>query len=306
MGESRTAQLWETHLERFIHHLALERSLSENTLQAYAHDIRRYIDFLTDRNIGMVELISPEIVQDYTQLLGELGLSAGSVARNFSAIRTFHKFLVLEGITQHNPTELLETPRLRRKLPEVLSVDEVMRIVEAPDVETTYGLRDRAILECFYGAGLRVSELIHLKLDNVLFEEEVLRVIGKGNKERIVPISAISLHWIKRYITEARPLLRQGPVSGGYVFLNRFGRAFSRMGIWNIVQRYVLEAGITRRVYPHIFRHSFATHLLENGADLRAVQEMLGHVDISTTQIYTHVTRQYLMDVYRACHPRGS
>jgi integrase/recombinase XerD len=296
---------WAYLIESFLNHIALERGLSDNTTQSYENDLKRYLTFLQSRNISEVQQIDLKIIQDYATLLGELGLSSASVARNYSTIRMFHKFLVLENLTEHNPTELLETPRLARKLPEVLSIDEVVRIIEAPDIETSAGVRDRAILEVLYGAGLRVSELIGLKIEHVYFDEGMIRVLGKGSKERIVPLGAEALTWIKRYLAITRPMVAKGLESRSQVFLNRFGKPFSRMGIYNIVQKYVQLCGIGKRVYPHIFRHSFATHLLENGADLRAVQEMLGHADISTTQIYTHVNRQYLKEEYKSYHPRG-
>ncbi len=296
---------WKNLLENFLTHLALERSLSENTLQSYELDLKRYIKFLTQQKLNNVDKIDAIVIQDYTETLTNLGLSPNSIARNFSSIRSFHKFLVLEGVTEKNPTELLETPRLDRKLPEVLSVEEVTRIVECPDTDLTMGIRDRAMLELLYGAGLRVSELINLKIEHLFFDEELLRVIGKGNKERFVPIGRQALHWLKHYIAICRPMVAKGLESRSQVFLNRFGKPFSRMGIWNIVHKYVHLANVTRKVHPHIFRHSFATHLLENGADLRAVQEMLGHSDIATTQVYTHVTRQYLKEEYKSYHPRG-
>jgi len=296
---------WQQLLENFLHHLALEKNLSENTLHSYRNDLKRYLQYLTELGISDINAITPEVIRHYTEVLTNLGLSANSIARNFSAMRSFHKFLVLENYTDQNPTEMLETPRLIRKLPEVLSVEEVFRILESPDIDAPSGIRDRCILELLYACGLRVSELIQLKMEQVLFNEQLLRVIGKGDKERVVPVGEQALHWLKIYLGRVRPLFSKGAVSRSQVFLNRFGKPFSRMGIWNIVQKYVLLANVNRRVYPHIFRHSFATHLLENGADLRAVQEMLGHADISTTQIYTHVTRQYLKEVYKSFHPRG-
>ena len=296
---------WESYLESFLNHIALEKGLADNTTLSYEVDLKRYLGFLDSRKIASVEAIDLHVIQDYTELLSNLGLSASSVARNYSSIRTFHKFLILENITGKNPTELLETPRLARKLPEVLTVDEVIEILESPDIETSDGVRDRAMLEVLYGAGLRVSELIGLKIEHVFFDEELLRVLGKGSKERIVPVGAEALVWTKRYIAITRPMVAKGLESKSQLFLNRFGKPFSRMGIYNIVRKYVDLSGINKRVYPHIFRHSFATHLLENGADLRAVQEMLGHSDISTTQIYTHVNRQYLREEYKTFHPRG-
>lgn len=296
---------WKSYLESFLNHIALEKGLADNTTLSYEVDLKRYLGFLDSRNIASVEAIDLHVIQDYTELLSKLGLSASSVARNYSSIRTFHKFLILENITSKNPTELLETPRLARKLPEVLTVNEVIEILESPDIETSDGVRDRAMLEVLYGAGLRVSELIGLKIEHVFFDEELLRVLGKGSKERIVPVGAEALVWTKRYIAITRPMVAKGLESKSQLFLNRFGKPFSRMGIYNIVRKYVDLSGISKRVYPHIFRHSFATHLLENGADLRAVQEMLGHSDISTTQIYTHVNRQYLREEYKTFHPRG-
>ncbi len=296
---------WSHILESFLNHLALEKGLADNTLRSYQVDLNRYLNFLQIRGIDSMAAIDLHTIQDYTELLAELGLAASSIARNYSAIRTFHKYLVLDNLASQNPTELLETPRLERKLPEVLSIDEIIQILETPDVEVPDGVRDRAILEMLYGAGLRVSELINLKLENVFWDEEMLRILGKGGKERMVPVGSEALHWTQLYVAMTRPRVAKGLESRSQVFLNRFGRPFSRMGIYNVVRKYADLTGINKHVYPHIFRHSFATHLLENGADLRAVQEMLGHSDISTTQIYTHVTRQYLKEEYKTYHPRG-
>ncbi len=296
---------WRNWLERYIRYLALEKNLSNNTQFSYQTDLNRYIQFLAEKNIDRVEEITPQCIQEYNLLLSRMGLAASSLSRNFSALRGFHKFLILEGVTEWNPTELLETPRLHRKLPQVLTIEEVEAILNQPNVQEPTGIRDRAILEVFYGAGLRVSELIQLKIEDVFFSEELLRVMGKGHKERFVPLGRQAQHWLKRYFARVRPLLTKGLTSRSQVFLNRFGHPFSRMGIWKLVQKYVMQAGIPKTVYPHIFRHSFATHLLENGADLRAVQEMLGHADISTTQIYTHVTQKYLKDIYQQYHPRA-
>lgn len=297
--------IWETHLDKFLTYLALERSLSENTLSAYELDLKRYLQFLKDRRAGNIEQVTPLLIQDFTEVLSKLGLSSGSIARNFSSIRSFHKYLILDGQTEQNPTDSLETPRLSRKLPDILSPDEIDRLLSTPDSEKPAGLRDRAMLETVYGGGLRVSELIGLRLENVLFDDELLQIYGKGAKERLVPLGEQGFYWLKLYIGIARPLVIKRGRSASHVFLNRFGKSFSRMGILNIVKKHALEAGIHKRVYPHVFRHSFATHLLENGADLRAVQEMLGHSDISTTQIYTHLNRQYLKTEYKSFHPRA-
>lgn len=296
---------WQTLLQKYLRSLSLEKGFSNNTVFSYENDLKRYLGFLGRRKIATVDKITSSTIQDYAELLAKLGLSNATVSRNFSAIRSFHKFLIEEGETKTNPTELLETPRLKRKLPEVLSVDEVSDLMNAPDIETTVGIRDRAILESLYGCGLRVSEAIELKIENVFMEDGFLRVLGKGNKERIIPIGKEAIHWIKVYLARVRPTQSHGIASRNQLFLNRFGKRFSRMGMWKLIQKYVRQANITRRVYPHIFRHSFATHLLENGADLRAVQEMLGHVDISTTQIYTHLSSQYIRQIYKEYHPRA-
>lgn len=296
---------WDNFLEKYVRHLALEKNLSNNTIFSYETDLKRYIRFLKDNNLSPSGKIPLVTMQNFPEMLWRLGLSAGSVARSFSAIRGFHRFLMAEGVTRENPTELLETPHLSRKLPEVLSLDQISKLMDAPDVEQPMGIRDRAILEIFYGCGLRVSEVIDLRLENVLADEGIIRVIGKGNKERVIPVGEEAVFWTKSYLGRVRPLLARGITSRSQVFLNRFGKPFSRMGMWKLVQKYVHKAGITRHVSPHVFRHTFATHLLENGADLRAVQEMLGHADISTTQIYTHLTNQYLQEVYRECHPRA-
>ena len=302
---SEAKMVWQQLLQKYLRSLSLEKGFSNNTVFSYDNDLKRYIHFLNDQKINHVEQITSSTIQNYSELLSKLGLSAASVARNFSAIRGFHKFLIEEGQTKKNPTEFLETPHLSRKLPEVLSIDDISKLMDCPDIETPIGIRDRTILECLYGCGLRVSELIDLKIENIFLAEEMLRVFGKGSKERIVPIGKEALHWIKLYLGRVRPVLSHGITSRNQLFLNRFGKRFSRMGMWKIIQKYVRQANITQRVYPHIFRHSFATHLLENGADLRAVQEMLGHVDISTTQIYTHLSRQYVREVYKEYHPRA-
>ncbi len=296
---------WDRWVQAYLQYLALDKSLSNNTLFAYERDVQRYVQFLKNHEIHTVEAITPELLQQYASVLGKLGLAASSLARNFSALRGFHKFLIQNGITETNPTAFLETPRLLRKLPEVLTVKEVETILKQPDVDTPSGIRDRAMLEVFYAAGLRVSELIALTQENVFLKEGFIRVLGKGNKERLIPIGRHARQWLQLYLARVRPQLSRGVASRSQVFLNRFGKPFSRMGVWKIVQKYVQAAHIERRVYPHIFRHTFATHLLENGADLRAVQELLGHADISTTQIYTHVNRRYLHEMYRRYHPRS-
>lgn len=296
---------WKRHLDRFIRHLALEKALAHNTLFAYQNDLNRYTDYLVTHQINNAEQITPLFLQTYIGKLYDLGLGSSSLARNFSAIRGFHRYLVLNGMTEANPAELLETPRLKRKLPSVLSVEDVVKIIKQPDTENLLGIRDRAMLEILYGCGLRISELLGLELNRLYPEEEVVRIRGKGSKERFVPAGREALHWTKIYVGRVRPVLANAARSKNILFLNKDGRPLSRMGFWKILRKYAVAANIGAEVHPHTFRHCFATHLLENGADLRSVQELLGHADISTTQIYTHVSRQQLAKIYKQFHPRS-
>lgn len=291
-------------LQRFLNYVTLERGLSDNTGSAYQRDLDRYVTLMTDVGIQTPDTISQTEVSALLNLLSEMGLEASSVARNLTAVRMFHRFLVGEGISTHDPTEHLKPPKLGRKLPSVLNVYEIERLMLSPDVETPLGLRDRALLEMLYGAGLRVSELIRLSRADLLFDVEVIRVFGKGSRERVVPIGSEGVQWVTAYLNNVRPTLVK-PKTENEVFLNFRGGKLSRMGIWKLLRQYVDFAGITKKVSPHTLRHSFATHLLEGGADLRAVQEMLGHADISTTQIYTHVDREYLKEVHQTFHPRA-
>ena len=294
----------ERALQRFLDSVTLERGLSDNTARAYQRDLSRYLTLLTDLGIDAPDAISQAEVSALLDLLAEMGLEASSVARNLTAVRMFHRFLIREGLARRDPTEHLKPPKLGRKLPSVLNIYEVERLMLAPDVETPLGLRDRALIEMLYGAGLRVSELIGLSLVDLLFDVEVVRVLGKGGRERVVPIGSEGIEWVTEYLDAVRPELVK-PRTGSEVFLNFRGGPFSRMGVWKLLRQYVVLAGLEKKVSPHTLRHSFATHLLEGGADLRAVQEMLGHADISTTQIYTHVDREYLKEVHRTFHPRA-
>lgn len=303
-GERGVSAEWRDALRGFTDYVRLEQGLAENTVSAYTRDLDRYAAVLDARGVRTPVDVSQADVSALLQLLGDLGLEASSVARNLTAVRMFHRFLQTEGVIENDPTEHMKSPKLGRKLPAVLNIYEVERLMMEPDVETPLGLRDRAMLEMLYGAGLRVSELIGLERLHLLFDLEVVRVIGKGSRERIVPIGTEAVEWVNRYLTGARVDL-SGHASGDTIFLNFRGGAMSRMGVWKILRRYVQDAGIRKTVSPHTMRHSFATHLLEGGADLRAVQEMLGHVDISTTQIYTHVDREYLKEVHRTFHPRA-
>lgn len=295
------------HLRSYIYFLEIERSLAGNTVASYKLDILRYIDFLESMGITEPVMITQSHISQFLSMLHEIGLSPKSVSRNLTAIKGFHKFMTGELICPSNPSELIEMPKLARSLPDVLNTVEIEAILNQPDITKPLGIRDKAILETMYAVGTRVSELIGLRMNHLMAESGLIRVFGKGSKERIVPIGRHALLWIERYSKEARPeLSARGKGKGNdVIFLNARGGAMSRMAIWNIVREYTRKAGITKDIHPHTFRHSFATHLLEGGADLRSVQEMLGHAFIATTQIYTHIDREYLKEVHRTFHPRG-
>ena len=294
---------------KFFRFLQLEKSLATNSIEAYRHDIDRYVAFLETRGAHSPNDAKSDDISSFIYELRNLGLSARSVARNLSAIKSFHRFLLGEKITAQDPTLDIELPKRGKSLPDVLSVGEINRIIEATgqkrsDAKNLW-IRDRAILETLYATGMRVSELTELKQSNVSFTEELVRVFGKGSKERLVPIGKPALEWIRRYQAEVRGKLSGKRVAFDAVFLNWRGRPLTRAAVWNIVKEYTMLARITKEVHPHTFRHSFATHLLEGGADLRAVQEMLGHADIATTQIYTHIDREFVKAEHRKFHPRG-
>ena len=291
-------------LERFGDFLSLEQGVSPRTNEAYARDLARFAGYARARGAATPVDVSARTLRDYVYHLKDLGLAPASIRRNVSAVRTYYRFLLSEGHVVRDPSERLETPRRWRTLPEVLTVDEVSRLLAAPTLDEPLAFRDRALLELAYGAGLRVSEWIGLGVRDLLFEEQLVRVFGKGSKERLVPIGRSAIGAVAVYLRELRPKLEQGG-GKGILFLNARGTPLTRMGAWKILRKYVDVAGITKAVSPHTLRHSFATHLLEGGADLRAVQEMLGHADISTTQIYTHVDREYLRSVHKQFHPRA-
>ncbi len=292
------------HIEAFCDHLALERGLSERTVGAYRRDIERLRAFLEARGIHRIGDANAHDLREHMYALKSEGLQATSIRRALSAIRTYYGYLLAEGQVVADPTERVEAPRAWRRLPGVLGREEVERLLEAPDPNDALFWRDRALLEFAYASGVRVSELTGLRIRDLDLEEGLAVVFGKGSKERIVPVGRAARAALTTYLREVRPRLVRG--SGeGVVFLNARGRPLSRMGVWKILQKHVRRAGIQRRVTPHTLRHSFATHLLEGGADLAAVQEMLGHADIATTQIYTHVEREYLRDVHRRYHPRA-
>jgi integrase/recombinase XerD len=291
-------------LEGFRDFLALEAGHSANTIESYLRDLRRLGEFATSRGVRDPARLSRALLRDFVYMLKDLGLSAASIRRGVSAIRTYYGFLVGEGRVSDDPSDRLESPRRGRVLPDTLTVQEVEALLAAPNLEQPLAWRDRALLELAYGAGLRVSELCGLSLTDLLLAENLVRIFGKGGKERLVPIGRSVIGAASVYLHQMRPALDRGK-SKNRVLLNARGEPLSRVGAWGIVRRATQRAGITKRVTPHTLRHSFATHLLEGGADLRAVQEMLGHADLSTTQIYTHVDREYLRSVHKQFHPRG-
>jgi integrase/recombinase XerD len=291
-------------LEEFRDYLSLESGRSGNTVEAYTRDLRRLADFATARGIREPTRITRQLLRDFVYLLKDLGLSAATIRRQVSAVRTYFGFLLGEALVKDDPSDRMETPRRGRVLPETLSVRDIEALLGAPDIEQPLAWRDRALLELGYGAGLRVSELSGLGLTDLLLSENLVRVFGKGSKERLVPIGRSVIGAVSVYLHTVRPELDKGK-SRGRLLLNARGEPLSRVGAWSVVKRAAQRAGIRKRVTPHTLRHSFATHLLEGGADLRAVQEMLGHADLSTTQIYTHVDREYLRSVHQQFHPRA-
>ncbi|HEX2637111.1 MAG TPA: site-specific tyrosine recombinase XerD [Gemmatimonadales bacterium] len=304
VAELRERAARDFWLEGFRDFLALESGHSENTVEAYLRDLQRLAEFAASRGVRDPAGVTRVLLREFVYLLKDLGLSAATIRREVSAVRTYYGFLVAEGRVPADPSDRLESPRRGRVLPDTLSVSEVAALLAAPHVDQPLAWRDRALLELGYGAGLRVSELCGLGITDLLLTENLVRVFGKGGKERLVPIGRTVIGAVSVYIHQLRPELDRG-ASAGRVLLNVRGRPLSRVGAWGIVKRAAARAGIAKRVTPHTLRHSFATHLLEGGADLRAVQEMLGHADLSTTQIYTHVDREYLRSVHKQYHPRG-
>jgi integrase/recombinase XerD len=286
----------------FIGWVTAEKGLSENSVQSYQFDLQRLNSFLSDYGV-FEQSVTPKHLQQLIELLFDIGFAVSSIQRLVSTLRSYFSFLAAEGITFSNPSEDLETPKNRKTLPSVLTTKEVEKILDSVDLESKTGIRDRTIIEILYGCGLRVSELLTLKFSNLIEEDSFFLIRGKGNKERIVPLGDIALEWLKKYKSgERAACLNEN--SYDTVFLNRRGTGFSRMGIWKIVSAVVAASGVEKKVSPHTFRHSYATHLLEGGADLRVVQELLGHANITTTEIYTHIDREHLTEVHRTFHPR--
>ncbi|HPG38022.1 MAG TPA: site-specific tyrosine recombinase XerD [bacterium] len=294
------------HFKNYIDYLRIERQVALNTIEAYERDIERYLFFLQNRGGASPHTIKQPDIETFLELLHDLHLSSTSISRNLSAVRSFHRFLLGEGVADSDPTANINVPKPWMKLPEVLDQIDVEKLILQPDITTDKGLRDRAILEFMYATGVRVSELVNLKVPDIIWDDEFVRILGKGNKIRYVPVGKSALKWVRNYEQTSRRALAALGKSGDRVFLNRFGKKLSRQSIWKLLKEYALLAGIQKFISPHSLRHSFATHLLEGGADLRAVQEMLGHADIITTQIYTHLDRAMLKEVIKSFHPLES
>ncbi len=298
---------WTQPLNDYRSYLALERSFSENTVDAYLRDVRKLLDFFKHKQLNLrPEEVKKDHLDQFIKWVAASGLGTNSQTRIISGVRAFYKFMLLEDSIDLDPTTFLKRPRTERKIPQVLSIEEMQRIMDSVDLSSDYGLRNRAMLETLYACGLRVSELTELKLSNLMLDNSYIKVIGKNNKERIVPIGEVASKQIKKYIKEARK--KQHNVkkdSENILFLNHRGTYLTRVMVFKIVKEAVQKAGIDKNVSPHTFRHSFATHLIEGGADMRAVQDMLGHESITTTEIYTHMDKEYLRETILMHHPRG-
>ncbi|MBN2483674.1 MAG: site-specific tyrosine recombinase XerD [Candidatus Omnitrophica bacterium] len=293
----------EVYVEAFLDYLKVEKGLAANSILSYHRDLKKYIRFLAARHIGEIKSIKREEIVDFLFTLRKKNATS-SIARMVSSLKSFHRFLFREKITRDDPAELIDTPRMDKNIPDILSGDEVQRLLKSPNPKNRQGIRDRAMLELMYATGLRVSEVSTLTVENINMDVGFLRCRGKGSKERIVPLGGMARKFILRYLETARPQLLKNKNST-YLFLAQGGRILSRQSIWKMIKRLVKEAKIKKRVTPHTLRHSFATHLLEHGADLRSVQEMLGHASITTTQLYTHINRSRLKEIHTRFHPRA-
>ncbi|MCA9766311.1 MAG: site-specific tyrosine recombinase XerD [Carnobacterium sp.] len=295
----------EEDLAEYIRFLTIERGLSKNTIESYMRDIKTYLIFLEKNQLTTWDTIDRYAILSFLQQLKEEQKSAGSIIRMVSSLRQFHQFLRQEKIATVDPMTHIDTPKKAQTLPKVLSIKEVENLIETPDTSHTLGIRDRAMLEVMYATGLRVSELTELKLDDLHLSLGLIQTIGKGEKERILPLGDLAVQWTQTYLDHSRNRLERPSQRSKYVFLNHHGRKLTRQGVWKNLKILVKKSGIEKEVTPHTLRHSFATHLLENGADLRTVQELLGHSDISTTQIYTHISTHRMSMVYKTYHPRA-
>lgn len=301
--------MWDVHIKQFVNYLKIERSLSDNSIEAYLHDVTLLKQFVSLKEQSLSPLrVTRQHLQQFLEYINELGMSAYSQARIISGVKAFYKYLVFEEVIENDPTLLIESPKLGRKLPDTLSYHEIETLLDAIDLSTPEGARNRAMLEVLYSSGLRVSELVDLSLDNIHEDTGFLRVLGKGNKERLVPIGKEALKYLMIYRDQVRGHTPHKTPQKGFescVFLNRNGKKLTRVMVFTIIKNLAQRIGLKKTISPHTFRHSFATHLIEGGADLRAVQEMLGHESITTTEIYTHLDRDYLRQVVQEFHPRS-
>ncbi len=311
MSMSGLTPKMSNQLDLFFEFIKFERGLSDNSLSSYRNDLKRYAGFMESRGKTGLNEVSRAEVRTYFRWLFDAGLRQSSIARNFSAVKNLHRFLVFRKMAEADPTANLDRPKPSKKLPVVLNGEEVGKLIQSPDTGSDLGVRDRAIIETLYATGVRVSELVNLKKRDLIKSENIIRVFGKGSKERIVPIGDIALEWIERYDSSVRSKLQKKAALAGkagshdFLFVNARGGKLSRISVWRMLQKYARAANIKQQIHPHTLRHTFATHLLEGGADIRAVQEMLGHSDIGTTQIYLHLDRNYLKEVLDKFHPRG-
>lgn len=289
----------------YIHFLKVERQLSKNTVSSYRRDLESYIEFLQQNEINSFSNVERTTILFHLENLKNSGISERTIARHISSIRSFHQFLLREKLSDKDPTVHLEMPQLEQKLPSVLSIEEIDSLINAPDQSKPQGIRDTALLELLYGTGMRISECIALNLEDVHLTMGFVRIFGKGGKERIVPLGKSLIRACQRYLEEARPELLGNYPKNDAFFINHRGKRLTRQGCWKLIKQHAESANIQKEITPHTLRHSFATHLIENGADLRSVQEMLGHADISTTQIYTHISKTRLSEVYKQFHPRA-
>lgn len=296
--------MMKSEIENFINYLTVEKGLAENTLKSYAADLNDLFLFLQKRDIASWEEVDGEVILIYLAKLKRSKVASATLSRRISSLRSFFQFLAAEKIISNNPVVNLKTPKTEKKLPQVLSFQEVEVLLSQPDLSKPQGLRDKAILEVLYSTGLRISELTLLNLDSINLSEGYLLCFGKGSRERILPLGGVSCRALKDYLEKGRLKFLKNPREEA-LFINRQGKRLTRQGCWKIIKFYAKKAGFTKDITPHTLRHSFATHLLENGADLRVVQELLGHLDITTTQLYTHLTTKHLREVYDKAHPRA-
>lgn len=288
----------------YLHYLKVERGLSENTINSYGIDLKLFLEYLRENEIPSFKQVNKEVIVNYMQSEKNNNKANSSILRSVSSLRKFFQYLAQEKIIEKDPMLLIDTPKKKQHLPQVLTKEEVEKLLRSPNTGQVLGLRDRAMLELMYATGLRISEIINLKLEDLHLTMGTLQTLGKGHKERIIPVGDEAIKWVNRYLEEARPKLLKQKRSN-YLFLNFHGNNLTRQGVWKNLKAEVRKAGIQKNITPHTLRHSFATHILENGADLRIVQELLGHADISTTQIYTHLSNKQLADIYNRAHPRA-